>query len=101
MELISVGAAADERDALAAICEVAIGVFFDKGFVAGFLGPARNLIERIVPGNILPIGSSGPPDLRLGESPWIEHILLKRRAFGAQRPAVGRMIRITFHVNHL
>ncbi len=76
-------------------------VLLDKRRVARLLGPLRNLIQRLVPGNVLPVRRARPPHLRLRQPPRIQHVLLQRRSLRAQRPAIRRMIGIAFHVNHL
>src|ERR1035438_1717411 len=101
MELICGGAAADERNAFAPIHGAAVRVLLDKGTIARFLGPLRDLTQGVVPRNVLPVGCARAPDLRLRQPSRVQHVLFERRALGAQRSAVGWMIGIAFDMDHL
>ena len=71
VELIGVGAAADEGDTLAPVDRVAVRVLLHKRGIAGFLGPLGNFMQGIIPRNVLPVGRSWPPCLRLREPPRV------------------------------
>ncbi len=69
--------------------------------VAGLLHPVADLVDRGFPGDVLPVIGAGPADLRLGEPPRVEDVLLERGALGAERAAVDRMVRVALDVDHL
>ena len=55
IQFIGVSAAANPANRFQTIDGVAILVFVDERRVAGFLRPASNLVDRIVPGDVVPV----------------------------------------------
>src|SRR6266850_8197012 len=92
VKLIGVSASADEGEGFQAVYRVARRILFDEGFVAGLLNPGSDLVDGIVPGNILPIGGAGPAYLRLQQTPVVHDLLLQGSSLWAKGATVRRMI---------
>jgi hypothetical protein len=101
VELVGVGAAAGPGDLFAAVDGVALRVLFDEGVVAGLLYPARDFIQRVIPGDVLPVGGPGAAHLRFQQAPIVEDLLLEGGALRAESPPVDGMVGITLDVDHL
>src|SRR6185312_613699 len=101
VKFIGVCAAAIKSDAFTAIYGLAVGVGIDERFVAGLLNVAGDLVVRLVPGDVLPLGGTRTPYLRLQQPAIIHDFLEKRRALGAQSAAINRMVGVAFNVDHL
>src|SRR5689334_15852697 len=54
VELVGVGAAADDRDPRRAVDDLTPGVPGDEGSIAGVLDVPGDLADRLVPGDLLP-----------------------------------------------
>src|SRR5205823_7422295 len=80
---------------------VAILVFVYERGVASFLRPASNLINGVVPGDVLPISRTRSSYLRFQQTALINDVLLKRRAFRTECAAIDWMIRITLDMHDL
>ena len=93
VEFVRVGAAAGERDAFAAVDDAAVRVLLDERRVARLLHPLSDLVERLIPADVLPVIRARPPHLGLQQPPIAQDFLLERRALRAQRPAIDRMVR--------
>src|SRR4051812_30873826 len=78
-----------------------LGVLLDERLVARLLHPLADLVEGLVPGDVLPVIGAGPADLRLDEPPRVQDVLLERGALGAEGAAVDRMVRVALDVDHL
>src|SRR6185436_10905398 len=101
IQLICISAAADPTDCFQAIDGVAVLIFFDERGVACFLGPTRNLVDRLIPGDVFPVIRTGTSHLRVHETTIVDDFLLQRGAFWTQRAAIDRMIGITLDVDDL
>lgn len=101
IELISVGTAAGEGDRFAPVHRQPFGVRLYESRVAGLLGPACDLVDRLVPRDVLPAIGAGTPHLRLQYPPLVLNVLLQRRTLGTERTAVDWVIGIAFHVDDL
>src|SRR5260370_218535 len=91
----------EEWNRFGAVDGARVRVVLNEAVVACLLGPARNLIQGVIPGDVLPLGRAWTPDLRLREPPRVEHVLFERRALRAQRSPIGGMIGVAFDVDHL
>ncbi len=85
----------------AAIDGIAVLVLLDERLVARLLRPARDLVDRIVPGDVLPVIRTGTPHLRLQQATIVDDVLFERSALRTERAAIDRMIGIAFDVDHL
>src|SRR5260370_28343113 len=101
VELVGVGAAAGERNALAAVDGAAQRIFLNEGVVARFLYSLPDLVNGLRPRNVFPVIGSRPPHLWLQQPSRIQNVLLERRSLGTQGAAIDGMIRIALHMNHL
>src|SRR6516164_8942965 len=101
VELIRVRAAAGPSDGLAAIDGVAARVLPDERVVPGFLDVPCDLIQRIVPRYILPLGSTRAAYLRLQQTSLVQDVLLERSPLRAKRPAIDGVVRVALDVHHL
>src|SRR5262249_52665596 len=80
---------------------ISIFIFFDEAGVARLLGPASNLIDRLIPRDIVPLSRTGTSHLRFQQASIVNDVLLERRTFWTQGAAIDRMIRISFDVDDL
>ena len=101
IEFVGVGAAADPREALAAIYGSTLCVFLNERIVARLFHPVADLINRLVPTDVFPVIRTRSPDLRLQKPAVIENILLERSSLRTQRATIDGMVGIALDVNHL
>ena len=101
VEFVRIRAAAGPGDAFATVDGAALGVAFNKSVVARLLHPAGDLIQRVVPGDVLPVSGSRAANLRFQQAAFIEDVLLERRALGTESPAIDGMVGIALDVDHL
>src|SRR6202035_135938 len=101
VEFVGIGTTAGPGDGLAAIDGVARRILLNECIVAGLLYFSGDLVKSIIPGNIFPLRGAGTAYLRLQQTPIVQNVLLQRGSLGTQRPAIDRVVRITFHVNNL
>ena len=101
VHFVCVGTAAYEGNSFAAVHRVPPRVFGYKRLITLFLEPSADLIDRVVPGNVLPIRSTGSANLRLGEASRAYDFLLERSALRAQCAAIDGMIRIPLYMDNL
>src|SRR6202021_3120822 len=101
IKFVSIGAAAGEGYAFAAVDGFAIGVLLDECVVARLLHLLRDFFVGLIPGDVLPVGASGTADLGLEQAAVVENVLLERGAFGAKCAAIDRMVRIALDVENL
>src|SRR5678815_5493063 len=95
IQLIGISAAADPADRFQTINGVAVLVFLDESFVPGLLGPARNLADRILPGDVIPVIRTRTPHLRLQETTIINDVLFERSAFRTECAATVSYTHLT------
>ena len=74
VEFVRVRAAADPRQAFAAIHGAPLRVFLQEGVVAGLLQAVRNFVNRLLPCNVFPMIRARPPYLWLQKPPRIEDV---------------------------
>ena len=84
IQFIGVSAAADPTDCLQTIDRVAILIFLDERGVARFLGPASNLVNRLIPGDVFPVIRARTSHLRFQQATLVDDFLLERSAFWTQ-----------------
>jgi hypothetical protein len=101
VQFVGIGATARPAYTFTSVDQATLIVFLDEGFIAGLLYQLRDLIDRIVPGDILPMVGAWPAHLRFRQSPIVEYVLLEGRAFGTERAAIDRVIGIAFDVDYL
>src|SRR5215213_3811384 len=101
VQLIGISAAADPTDCFQTIDGVAVLIFLDERGVACFLGPARNLIDGLIPRDVVPAIRTGTSHLWLQQATIVDDFLLERSAFGTQCAPIDRSIRIAFHMDDL
>src|SRR5450755_1345272 len=101
IELIRIGAAASERNRLAPVDGLAFGIRLDESRVTSLLGPAGDLIDRLVPGDVLPMVGTWTSHSRFQYPPIVLIVLLQRSALRTESAAVDRVIGISFHVDDL
>ena len=78
IKFVGVSAAPDPANRFQTINGVAVFVLVDEGGIARFLGPASNLVDRSVPGDVFPIGRAGPSHLRFQQAPIVDDVLLEK-----------------------
>src|SRR5215475_8558035 len=100
VELVGVGAAADDCDPGRAVDHLTPGVLGDEGPIAGVLDVPGDLADRLVPGDLLPTVRTGTAHLRYGEPVGVVDVVAERGSLRAQGPAVRRVIGITLDVDH-
>src|SRR5271163_2153809 len=101
VKLVGVGAAANPGDGFGAIYGAAGGVLLNEAVVASFLNAGGDLVQGIVPGNVFPLRAARAAHLRLEQAAVVQNVLCERGALGAQRAAIGGMVRVAFDVNYL
>src|SRR6185369_6604988 len=101
VEFICVGAAAGERDTFAAIDRASLVVFLDKSVVARLLDHARDFVDGIVPRDVVPMVRARAAHLWFRKAALVENVLFEGGTFRTERPAVDRVIGITFDVDDL
>ena len=99
VDLVRVGAAADERQVLQSIHRPAGGVFFLESGVACVLDAARHATDGFVPRDGLPGARARSTIERFGEPAVVVDVLFERDALRAERSSVDRAVRIAFDVN--
>lgn len=100
-EFIRISGAAQKRDILASVDNPPLLIQVHKSGVACSFHLARDLIERLVPRDVFPVGLAGPSHLRLGQSPLIHAILLQSSALRAESAAVDRVVWIALNMHDL
>src|SRR5262245_12524610 len=92
VDLVVIGAATNNRDALALIESLPGGVLFDEAFIARLLHSPGDLIYHPLPALLLPsVGAWGAVE-RAGQATFVEDVVFERNAFGAERAAIDRMV---------
>src|SRR5262249_43489150 len=76
-------------------------VLLDEGFIACLLDVPRDLVDRLIPGDVFPFLGAGSPNLRLRQTAFVENLVVERGSLRAQRAAIDGMIGIALDVNHL
>ena len=66
-----------------------------------FFTQCADLVDGLVPADVVPMIGAGPPHLRLQQAPRIQDVLLERSALGTQRAAIDGMVGVALDVNHL
>src|SRR3954468_24898049 len=80
IQLVGVGAAAGPTNAFAAIDGAPLRVLFDESFVARLLDQPGDLVDGIIPRDVLPVGRARTPHLWFHQAAFIVNVLLKRSA---------------------
>src|SRR5690349_16463980 len=101
IQFIRVSTAADPTDRFQTVDGVAVFVFLDERVVAGLLGPASDLVNGLIPGDVVPMIRTRTPHLRSQQAPLVDDLLLERSAFRTQRATINRRIGISLDVDHL
>src|SRR5579875_2538903 len=99
--LAAIRGTAGERETVRAIDRVAFRVDGHKGAVARIFDVTRDLVQRVVPRQLLPIRRAGWPVHRRFDAPRRNRKLHRRRAFGAQASFVDGAVRIAFDLQQL
>src|SRR5450759_4163329 len=99
IELVRVGTAADHRHSRVTVHDLALRVLLDEALVAGCLDVLRDLRDRVVPGDGLPLVGTLPADLGAREAIGVVDVFPESRALGAERAAVDRVVGIALHVD--
>src|SRR5690606_1378535 len=76
----------------------AILVAFNEVGIAVVLDGTGDLVERLVPGNLLEAVRTRPADARMGQAAFRLHVGLEGRALRAQGAAVDRMVGVALDV---
>src|SRR5260370_38519668 len=76
-------------------------ILLDECVVAVLLDPSSDLVEGVVPGDVLPVRGARPAHLRLQQTPVVHDLLLQRRALWTKRAAVRGLIGVALAVDHL
>src|SRR5689334_20803819 len=101
IQFVRVSAAADPTDCFHAIDGVTALVFLNERGVACLLGPASNLIDGLVPGDVFPVIRTWTSHSRFHEPTVVDDFLLERSAFGTQRAAIDWSVGVAFDMDHL
>src|SRR5207245_6436622 len=83
---------ARERDAFGTIDRVALGVLRDKRSVARLLDALRELVEHLLPGDLLPLVASRGAVEGLGHAPAADRQLHRRGTLRAESALVDRAV---------
>jgi len=100
VDLVGIGAAADEADGVEAINSSALGVLIREVFVACVLDAPRDALNGFVPGDVAPFGGAGRAIERLGKAAVIHDELFERDTFGAEGAAIDGVVGIAFDVDY-
>src|SRR5262249_31139212 len=100
VELVGVGATADDRDPGRAVDHLPPRVPRDERPIAGVLDVPGDLADRLVPGDVLPLVGARTAHLRDGDPVGVVDVVPERGALRAQSSAIGRVIRIPFDMDH-
>src|SRR5207248_9470541 len=92
---------AREGDALAAVDGVPVGVDGHEGAVAGVLDPLCQLVQRIVPGDLLPGGGARRPVQDVFHAPRRGRQLHRGGALGAEPALVDRAVGVALDLYDL
>src|SRR5690606_34715594 len=76
-------------------------VELDQVGVAVVLHRARDAVQRLVPGDVLEAVAARAADARTGQAGLGLDVVLERRALGAERAAVGRVVGVALDVDQL
>src|SRR5215472_4705772 len=101
VELIRVCTATGPGNGFQAIDGMAGSILFDEGIVTRILYTRSNLIQGVIPGDVLPLRASWTAHLWLQQTPVVQDVLLKGSSFGTQGAAVNRMVGIPLDVHDL
>ncbi len=101
IQFIRISAAASPADSLQSIDGITVLIFVDERLVSRLFCPARNLIDRIVPGDVIPVIRTRAPHLWLKQATITDNVLFERSTLGTKRPTINRMIGIALDVDNL
>src|SRR6267142_5608173 len=99
--LTAEGGAAGERDAFATVDGVALGVLRDEGRVARLLDALGELVEHLVPGDLLPLVAAGRAVEGLLDAPGGHGELHGRGALRAEPALVDRTVGVALDLQEL
>ena len=100
VDLVRVGAAADDGGVGKTIDGPALPVLFLETRVSRRLDQTGHAVQRFVPGNDFPFTRAGGAVQRPRQTPIVYHKLPERDSFRAKRSAVDGIIRISFDVHN-
>src|SRR5215475_12572512 len=100
VELVGVGAAADDRDPGCAVDNLAPRVPGDEGSIAGVLDVPGDLADGLVPGDLLPAVRTGTAHHGHRDAVGVVDVVPERASLRAQGSAIRGVIRITLDVDH-
>src|SRR5206468_1906808 len=89
------------RDTLAAVHDAALIILFNKRLVTSLLDQAGNLVDRVIPRDVLPVIGTRPAHLRFQQATVVQDVLVERRTLRAERAAIDGVVRVALDVNHL
>src|SRR5690606_19879928 len=95
------GGGGEEAGARPAVDGDALVVLLDQIGVAVVLHGAGDLGQRLVPGDVLPAVRARRATARTGQARLGLDVILQRRALGAERAAVGRVVGVALDMDQV
>ena len=100
IDLIRVGAAANHGYIGQSIHQSSVGIGYLKTLISGFLDQPRHAFKSLIPGDGFPVGCTGCPVKRLGQTLIVDYEFFERNPLRAQCAAINWAVRISLDMHY-